>query len=63
MEGDDISIAAISARKIQEIAAKTDVTIFKKALNQQREIASTLIEGATQAPLPPGVGTKVNTVA
>lgn len=62
--GDEISVASISNKKLENVAQKAEVAVFKKALDQQGDVVKTVIEGATKPTvLPAGVGAKVNTVA
>ena len=63
MADNDLSISAISNRKLEEVGEKAQVLLLKKNLNQQGEVAKQLIESAVQPALPEGVGGKVNTVA
>ncbi len=62
--GDEISIASISNKKLEDATQQAQVAVFKRELDQQGDVVKTIIEGATKPTiLPPGVGTKVNTVA
>lgn len=63
MADGDFSISAISSRKLQEVKEKSDVSVFKKALDSETQLAAKLIEGIQDKPLPPGIGGKVNKVA
>lgn len=62
MDESSISIAAISASKLQHIADQAAVSVFKKALDQSGVVTMILLEGATKA-LPDGVGKKLDVVA
>ena len=65
MSGDEISIASISNQKLENIAQKFEVAVFKKALDQQGVVTQQLIDSADSTPrqLPEGVGTKINVEA
>lgn len=63
MADSDLSISAISNQKLTEVQEKAEVAIFKKALDQEGQVATTLIQSAGQNTLAPGVGQKLNTVA
>lgn len=58
-----ISIASISAQKNAQVSQEAQVSVLKKQLNQQAEVAAQLIESATQSTPPPGVGGKINITA
>ena len=63
MAGSEITIASISNQKLESVAQKAEVAVFKKALNQQAEVTKQLVDSATPAQPPPGTGKKLNTVA
>jgi len=63
MTGDDLSISGISANKLDATAQKFVVAVAKKANDSQGEVAKQLIEAASSASLPDGVGRRINAVA
>lgn len=63
MADNDLSISSISAQKLNDVALQFGVTVLKKAIDQQGQIASELIEGATEQTLPEGIGNRVNLAA
>lgn len=65
MDVSDLSISGISQQKLDDVSQKAQVSVFRKALDNQEDIAKTLIEGAAPPPrtLPDGVGKKLDTVA
>ena len=62
MADTEISIASISAQKLTEISQKAEVSVFRKALDQQANISALLIQSAS-ASLPEGKGERLNIVA
>lgn len=62
MADSEISISSISTQKLENVAQKAQVAVFKKALSQEAEIGAKLIESATST-LPDGKGGRVNVAA
>ena len=62
-DGGNISIADISAQKLQNVTQQAQVSVFKKQLDQQGEVTTKIVESATERTLPEGVGGNLNTAA